>query len=48
MNEGLIFVAAILTLASAILAALYGIVRNAPPQELIQNASAPCLCGTQL
>jgi hypothetical protein len=32
MNEGLIFVAAILTLASAILAGLYGIVRNAPPQ----------------
>jgi hypothetical protein len=32
MTEALIFVAAILTLASAILAALYGIVRNAPSQ----------------
>jgi hypothetical protein len=32
MTEAVIFVAAMLTLAIAILAALYGIVRNAPPQ----------------
>jgi hypothetical protein len=37
MNEGLIFVAAILTLASAILAALYGIVRNTPTQMQRQS-----------
>jgi hypothetical protein len=32
VNEALIFVAAMLTLVSAILAALYVIVRDAPPQ----------------
>ena len=32
MTEAVIFVAAMLTLAIAILAALYGIMRNAPPQ----------------
>jgi hypothetical protein len=37
MNEGLIFVAAILTLARAILAALYGLVRGAPPQPQRQS-----------
>ena len=37
MTEAIIFVAAILTLASAILAALYGLVRNAPPQTQRQS-----------
>jgi hypothetical protein len=37
MTEAIIFVAAILTLASAILAALYGLVRNAPPQPQRQS-----------
>jgi hypothetical protein len=37
MNQAVIFVAAILTLASAILARLYGIVRAAPPQPQRQS-----------
>ena len=37
MTYAVIFVAAILTLASAILAALYGIVGNAPPQMQRQS-----------
>ena len=37
MTEAVIFFAAMLTLAIAILAALYGIVRNAPPQPQPQS-----------
>jgi hypothetical protein len=37
MTEAVIFVAEILTLASAILAALYVIVRDAPPQPQRQS-----------
>jgi hypothetical protein len=37
MTDALIFVAAILTLASAILAAIYTIVRDAPPQPQRQS-----------
>jgi hypothetical protein len=37
MNEGLIFVAAILTLAGAALAALYCLVRDAPLQPQPQS-----------
>jgi len=39
MTEAVIFVAAILTLVSAILAALYVIVRDAPPQPQRQCPS---------
>jgi len=37
MTEEIIFAAAILTLASAILAALYGVARNASPQPQRQS-----------
>jgi hypothetical protein len=37
MTEAVIFVGALLILAIAILAALYGIVRNAPPQPQRQS-----------
>jgi hypothetical protein len=37
MTEAVIFVAAMLTLAIAILAALYGIVRDAKPQPQSQS-----------
>ena len=37
MTEAVIFFAAMLTLAIAILAALYGIVGNAPPQPQPQS-----------
>ena len=37
MTEAVIFVAALLTLAIAILAGLYGIMRNAPPQTQRQS-----------
>jgi hypothetical protein len=37
MTEAVIFVAAMLTLTIAILAALYGIVRNAPQPPTGQN-----------
>jgi hypothetical protein len=37
MSEAVIFVAAILTLACAIFAALYGIVRNAPAKPQLQS-----------
>jgi hypothetical protein len=39
MTEEIIFVTAILTLASAILAALYGVARNASPQPQRQPYS---------
>ena len=37
MTEAVIFVAAMLTLAIAILTTLYGTVRNAPPQPQRQS-----------
>jgi hypothetical protein len=37
MTDAVIFVAAILTLASAILAALHWVVRDAPPQPQRQS-----------
>jgi hypothetical protein len=37
MTEAVIFIAALLTLACAILAALYVIVRDAPPQPQRQS-----------